>query len=169
MGVTFSLITELDLPKIQLGQILGRFHQGLLKAQVRFELLFASNGDEPALRVGKLPTSIKVKVMPLVDRVAGYADVRILLDQRDWDSLCIESQEALLDHGLTSLHLIMDEEQRHHLVDDIGRPKLRCQLGEIAPGQGFTDVIARHGPNAIEYVNMVRAFRLAQEATGAAR
>ncbi len=43
------------------------------------------------------------------------------------------------------------------LVDDIGRPLLKMRKGDWNVGDGFVDVVRRHGVNAIERVNIKQA------------
>jgi hypothetical protein len=52
-------------------------------------------------------------------------------------------------------------------VDDIGRPKLRSVPGNWMTGDGFTQVVARHGVNAIEYRNIAHAKASADQARAA--
>jgi hypothetical protein len=48
--------------------------------------------------------------------------------------------------------------------DDIGRPKLRLKKGDWNAGDGFRDVVARHGDHAAEFENIRRAYAVACEA-----
>src|SRR5262249_5260095 len=115
----------------------------------------------------------QVKPVPLKDRLTKGYDAELLIDEDKWKDLSKDQQAALLDHELTHLRLVMteDEETGKEKVqeDDIGRPKLRTVKGDWNVGGGFAAVVARHGENAIEFVNARRAEALAMAALNGKR
>ena len=81
----------------------------------------------------------------------------------------VTARLALLDHELCHIDTIdVPEKQLKELrgddpnavswkTDDIGRPRLRSVPGNWNTGDGFTQVVARHGVHAIEYRNIAHA------------
>ncbi|WP_020472457.1 putative metallopeptidase [Zavarzinella formosa] len=149
----FHPVTEL------LAGIMGKYHRPLKDAEVRVGVLLASNPDGPALKHGGYPALAKISVCPLKDRVKWEHDAELLIDEAEWDSLDSLARAALIDHELTHLDLVIKEEKlsgnRILQRDDIGRPKLKLRKGDWNGGDGFREVVMRHGEAAIEYANAV--------------
>jgi hypothetical protein len=141
-----------------LARALRDFHPRLHEAEVRVALLMAANGEGPALKKAGYPCAALVSVVPLDWRLLCDFDARIKIDRRTWDDLTEDGRLALLDHELS--HLQLDGTKR----DDLGRPKLKAIPADWNGGDGFKEVVARHGEAALEYENARRVAQIAEDA-----
>lgn len=144
-----------------------RFHQPLHDAEVRTLILFARNEDGPALKRGGYPAAAIVRVLPLKWRVVTGCDALIELDQRVWEEADRDRRAAIIDHELSHLQPVEKEVDGGRTVlarDDIGRPKLTIKDGDFFAGDGFVEVIERHGEAALEVANVTAAHKVAMEA-----
>lgn len=117
--------------------------------------------------------------MKLKDRITKGYDAEMSVDERVWRDLTDEQRLALLDHELSHIDTIdIPEKQLKELrgddpnavswkTDDIGRPRLRSVPGDWNTGDGFTQVVARHGIHAVEYRNIAHAKASADQARAA--
>lgn len=161
MPVTFEKIGPRDDHKIfdRLIQMRDRYHQPLVAAEVKIELLLAraardKNGDAngPPLKKHGHPTRTIVRIVSLKDRVAGLGDVIIMVDGDEWDEWTPAELDATLDNALTQIQLVMDEPKDGPATvrrDDADRPVLRLAKGDFMVS-GFASVIRRHKENAAE-------------------
>ena len=133
------------------------YHRELIEAEVTFSVLMAAaQRDEhtgepkgPALtKAGGWPALAKVRIVSLRDRVAGIADVQILLDGDQWEEHSPERMDAILDHELEHIEVQRDDEGQIK-ADDCGRPKLRLKLHDWELG-GFDAIVERHQEIAVE-------------------
>jgi hypothetical protein len=124
------------------------YHRDLADAGVTVEVLTVHAGTSPALKHHGYPALAVIKPMSQKDRAAGSADARILIDAEKWDGLDDPRRLALLDHELTHLELVRDEEGAVR-EDDCGRPKLRTRPHDFELG-GFEEVVGRHKASAPE-------------------
>lgn len=132
-----------------LQQVMKKHHKPLLDAGVTVQVLTA----EPALKHGGYPAYAMVRIMQLKARVAGQCDAEIVIDGGRWP-LIKEQHEAILDHELTHLELVMsdtfdDARKRLPKVDDSGRPRLKMKKHDHHFGW-FDDVAERHPKHSIE-------------------
>lgn len=143
--------------RTRLMSLAASYHRELIEAEVTFSVLMAAaqrddrTGEPkgPALtRAGGWPALAKVRIVSLRDRVAGVADVQILLDGDQWDEHSPERQDAILDHELEHIEVQRDDDG-HIKSDDCGRPKLRIKLHDFELG-GFDVIIERHQEHAVE-------------------
>lgn len=164
-------------------RVLERYHERLLDAGVTVLLLHAfgprhpETGElqAPALKVHGEPAMATVKATSLKHRVAGLPDVEITLDGDRWDELDEHEQEAVIDHELTHLVVVLEargeakRESDGHLSlvpsfravkDSAGRPKLRMRHHDHTFGW-FDEVAARHGAASIE-AKQARALAASQ-------
>lgn len=166
MGITFD---KPDTAVTQsLASVMEKYHPALHGLGVTVGVLMCFAEDGPAVKHSGYPALAKIKVMSLKDRIKWGYDAELLIDKREWDDLTAEQRLALLDHELSHLRPILkksegDTEPKPQ-YDDIGRPRLRTVLADIAPSDGFRDVVARHGENAIEFHNLRRAHAQAMAA-----
>jgi hypothetical protein len=137
-----------------LNQVIGAYHHILLDSGVTIALLtvrnFDANGEQvdPALTHGGYPAMATIKINSYRDRVEGKADVTITVDGHRWDELRDVKLAAVLDHELTHLELVIEEDGSVSR-DDIDRPKLRMRKHDFQIG-GFNEVANRHKADAIE-------------------
>ena len=82
--------------------------------------------------------------IPLKDRALGRGDAEITLDGDWWGGATTEEARALLDHELTHLR-VMDEN------DDLGRPILKLRKHDFEVGW-FGIVAKRHGSASQEQI-----------------
>jgi len=160
-----------------LERVMKECHPRLQEAGVKVGVLFALNPDGDAVKHGGYPALAKIKPVALKDRVSKEWDAELIIDESAYRQLREEQRESLIDHELSHINTIdlkPDEiaTARAHdagapawKLDDLGRPKLRSILGDWNAGDGFTQVVARHGEQAIEYENI----RLAKGRADAAR
>ena len=89
-----------------------------------------------------------IKINSYRDRVEGKADVTITIDGHHWDELSDAELAAVLDHELTHLELVIEEDGSVSR-DDIDRPKLRMRKHDFQIG-GFNEVAKRHKADSLE-------------------
>lgn len=155
-----------------LDDMLGLYHPELRDAGVTFDVLFAraarnedGDVDGPAVKHGGYPVLAMVKIVNLKDRAKGNADVEIVIDEDNWETMNDEQRNALIDHELEhcELQLEMTQDGAEAVVkrDDLGRPKLKMRLHDRQ--FGWFDVCAeRHGVNSAEAQQLAR-FQLAEQ------
>ena len=137
-----------------LNQAVTEFHPRLRDARVSFGVLMADNPDGPAVKHGGYPATAKVRVVALKDRVLKEVDAEIIIDRHEWDQMSDAHRIALFDHELSHLTTVPDDEQDEGFaLDDLGRPKLKTVPGDWNAGDGFAEVVARHGDYSAEVAN----------------
>lgn len=139
----------------------------LAGAGVRVGVLMAWNPDGPAVKHGGYPAAATIKVIAHRDRVSKQYDAELVIDQTIWDGLRPRQREALIAHELQHLELVIrvdDEGGQSVQLDDGGRPKLKTRPGDWNAGDGFAEVVAEFGDDAVEYANLRQCWRLADQA-----
>lgn len=144
-----------------------RHHQPLHLAEVKIGVLMCSD-----LRHGGYPAYATIKVVPLKDRLTKEYDAELVIDRHSWDHFREKHRRALIDHELS--HLSLAKFAQHEAddgeisvtfsTDDIGRPKLKLLKGDWNGGDGFREVVKRHGNFAIEFLNAKRCHTFATAA-----
>jgi hypothetical protein len=156
--------------------MIDQHHPRLAEAGVKVGIMVAYNPDGDALTHGGYPAAASMKVVKLKDRVTKGYDAEMSVDERVWRDLTDAQRLALLDHELCHIDTVdVPPKQLKELpadaprwkTDDIGRPKLRSVPGNWNAGDGFTQVVSRHGLNAIEYRNIAHAKASADQARAA--
>ena len=89
--------------------MMQKYHDDLVKAGVKVEILLASNDEGSAVKLHGWPCYATIKVMSYKDRVAGSADARMIIDLDKWPDLHPNQREALIDHELEHLELVLDK------------------------------------------------------------
>lgn len=149
-------------------KVVSTWHQMFDTAEVKFGVIMcASDKDEtPALKHGGYPALATIKVVPLKDRISKNYDAEIMIDAGFWETTTEERRLALIDHELCHLRLkepkagqanVKEVGDLSILFDDIGRPVLKLVGGDWNVGDGFEEVVRRHGNVAIE-VSSVKAI-----------
>lgn len=150
-----------DLPDAVMGervkQIMAKYHEELFAAEVTIQVLFArmSEGENgPAVKApGGWPAYALIRRCPLRQRVAGFRDAEITIDELKWKELTGAQQDALLDHELQHLELVYEGDGPGTPVetDDWGRPKLKLRKHDYELS-GFKAIMDRHPDAALEKI-----------------
>lgn len=155
------------------------WHPDLRVNGVRVQMIFAETEDgSPAVKHHGYPALATVRVVPLKDRITKGYDAEMLVDRAFWNLAGERGRLALIDHELSHIEVKKREEKPPKgtrrkpgepvplvvCLDDLGRPKLKLKKGDWNPGDGFGDVVARHGDAASEFEDLRRAFLFAQKA-----
>lgn len=144
-----------------LHKVMTMWHQDLKKADVQLGVLMCvSNKEEtPAIKHGGYPALATIKVVPLKDRISKNYDAELMIDAGFWNSASEERRLALLDHELCHLRLKEPKANQENvkqvgdlsiLLDDIGRPVIKTVSADWNVGDGFEEVVKRHGKIALE-------------------
>lgn len=172
MPTTYTLADDKTTAAVL--KVMRQHHQPLDLAGVKVGVLIAYNPDGPAVKHGGYPARATVRVVPLKDRLTKGYDAEMLIDQMELDLMRPEHLNALVDHELTHLELVMKKVkppkgkkvEAEFIVarDDLDRPKLKTRLGDWNAGDGFKEVVQRHGDYAPEFENIQRAKAAADAA-----
>jgi hypothetical protein len=150
-----------------------RWHALLRDAKARVGVVFAHNPEGGAVKHGGYNAAATIKPLALKERVIKGYDAEMLIDEDHWDSMDERGRLALIDHELSHIQPIpkTDAELKKDpstpwRLDDIGRPRLRSRKGDWNAGDGFKEVVERHGENAAEFTNLRAAWAFAKKAAG---
>jgi hypothetical protein len=130
----------------QLRSVMTAAHDRLVKHRVTVGVLLVRDDAEeplPCLKHHGYAAMAIVSITPIKHRAKGSPDAIIEIDQVTWDDLGEAEQNALLDHELTHLELVLNDGGAPKL-DGCGRPKLRVRLHDHQYGW-FHDIAMRHG------------------------
>lgn len=135
----------------QLAQVMATYHDRLLANEVTIDVLmaFRKETDDYAVKAHGYGALATVKITPVKDRVKGLADAEIVVDGDYCDTWTDTELQALLDHELTHLELVVDRKTGNICRDDHGRPKLAMRLHDRQMGW-FDEVAQRWGDSAAE-------------------
>jgi hypothetical protein len=159
-----STVTEL------VEKIMKLNHPLLVEADVKVGVLMCFNPDGGAIKHAGYPALACVKVVSLKDRITKGFDVEMMIDQSEWNDLTANQKVAVVDHELTHVNRVPNSPKAIKAgesawkTDDIDRPMIKLRKGDINIGDGFADVIARHGDDAVEYINIRRGIAFANGA-----
>ncbi len=135
--------------------IRDRYHGALTETGVVIDLLLAhaarDKNDDPtgaAVKHGGYPAAATIRIVNLKDRVAGLGDVQLIVDGDKWDEWTDAELDALLDHELTHIEIVIDKDGAV-VRDDAGRPKLKLRLHDFQIG-GFNSIAKKHKEDAFE-------------------
>jgi hypothetical protein len=124
---------------------MAKHHALLADEGVTVSAIFSYQDDgQHALKCNRYPAAATIKPSTLEQRARGAADVWLKIDKMTWMGLTDAQREALIDHELSHI-------ERGDKEDSLGRPKLTTRIHDYRL-EGFTDVVHRHGENAIESV-----------------
>lgn len=139
----------------QVNRVMHRYHGPKEEAGVTVNVLMALptvDGEEeptgPAITVNGYKALAKIKILGLKDRVAYGFDAEMVLDADNWELCSDEQQNAIIDHELSHLELMVDDDGGIKR-DDADRPRLRMRKHDYHFGW-FADVAHRHGENSLE-------------------
>ena len=135
--------------------IMDNDHHELSKAGPTMLCLFVDAGyDEdgkakPAITSNGYPCAGQVKLSSPQDRACGKADFIVLLDVIVWRNLEEKGRESLLDHEITHVEPVIDDETMEFKLTADERPVLKIRKHDLEIGI-FHEVIERHGLAAID-------------------
>ncbi len=167
------------------------WHPTLTKAGVKIGILFVLSAREsqPALKENGHPVEGTIKIVSLKDRVSKGFDVEMLLDGDEWSHNQEPHKLALVDHLLSRLEIRKpkakkkkkakgsegavhgedgereEHEEQEFMMDDIGRPIIKIRKADWRAGNGFREVVERHGPYSVEYRTTQQAWMIVETAT----
>lgn len=138
--------------------VTGGNYTDLVEAKVTMKIMFARNPDAPSIMHNGWPAKALVRINNLRDRVAGLADVTILLDGENWEEWSEEHQRAILDHEL--FHILVCRNQAGAIrYDDANRPKLRLKPHDFVVA-GFHEMARRHGEDSAEVMHLGEVLKV---------
>lgn len=129
----------------------SEYHDDLVQATIAALFVFDDEDSLPCLKHQGYPAAAVVRITPIRDRALGVADAIIVVDRATWQTLSAPQKDALIDHELEHLELVLDDDTGKPKYDALERPKLRMRRHDHQIGF-FTDVVGRHGEDAMEVV-----------------
>lgn len=162
MATTYQQ-AEGDVLKV-LNEAIEKWHQPLKEAGVEIGVLMATNEAGAAVKHGGYPAFATVKIVSLKDRVLKKCDAEILIDQYEWDQMKPQHRLAVVDHELTHIELAKEPLSSRIILDDLGRPKLKTRKGDWNGGDGFAEIVERHGDYSAEVENSRRVAAMIEKA-----
>lgn len=106
--------------------------------------VFDLEATEPILKHQGYPAAAVIRITPIRDRALGIADAVVVVDRSHWLTLSQRQRDALVDHELTHLNRVLDEDTQLPLCDAVDRPKLAMRRHDLQIGI-FTEILERHG------------------------
>lgn len=169
---------------LMVAQAMQNWHKDLNQHNIRVGVVFAlgSDPDKPVVKSSGYPAIANVRLIKGKDRAFKSHEVEILVDASIWRKLNSESKLAVVDHELAHVAIKKKKVKKKKnetspseqaddkppeeevVLDDRGRPVLRLKKGDWNVGDGFKDVVSRHGQNAVEYSNIKSAEQMVNEA-----
>lgn len=125
------------------------YHPDLQQCRLGSLFRFDDESDDQVLTHNGYPAAAVVRITPLRERALGVADAVIVVDRACWQVLKYEERCALIDHELTHLRPILDEETQRPRYDALGRPRLGMRRHDHQLGW-FDEVAQRHGKHSTE-------------------
>ena len=182
MGTTYWRAEANSDIFLMIEQASANWHKDLKSHGVKIGVIFALSADDekPAVKHGGYPAIACVKLVTGKDKVTKDYEVEMLVDASAWRSLSSESKLAVIDHELAHVvikkrkvkkkkndNVKQDDDtppEEEVVFDDRNRPVLKLKKADWNVGDGFADVVARHGQNAVEYLNIKQAEQMAAQA-----
>jgi hypothetical protein len=148
MATIYERAGDDDDVNLMIKQVLKDWHPEVFGCKPTFDVLFAENDKGIDVMLHGYPCAAKIKQNSYVDRVAGKADVQLIISQSWWGEHTTDDERlALLDHELTHLEYTGKE-------DDLGRPKFAMRTHDVQLGV-FTSVMRRHKKAAVDTQNAI--------------
>lgn len=141
----YSAVTDEVLRALE--RMRAMYHPELDQAQVTVGALFVFDDEassENVLTHNGYPAGAMVRITSLRDRALGMPDAVMIIDRAYWLMLRGPQCDALVDHELQHLELVVDEDTNLPLGDAIGRPRLSIRKHDRQMGW-FDEVARRHG------------------------
>lgn len=131
-------------------------HDDLDVVTISALFVFDLEATEPVLTHQGYPAQAIMRITPIRDRALGMADAVIVVDRSNWMLLSAPQRDALIDHELTHLERVLEEDTDIPKTDAVDRPKLAIKKHDHQVGF-FNDIAARHGDASPE-VRMAKAI-----------
>lgn len=159
MSKSYSKAPDVDTV---LGEMLVENHnEDLHQVSISTLFVFDTEGaDQILTHQGYLALAV-ARITPLRERALGMADASVVVDRAAWVAATPRQRAALIDHELTHLVRVTDEETGDPLFDVLGRPKLEMRKHDHQFGW-FDEIAQRHGDASPE----VRQARKLMESSG---
>jgi hypothetical protein len=143
--------------------LMKRFHPDLLKVKLRVDLLMASNDTEGAHAVthGGYPALAMVRIVGAKERAKDVGDAEITIDRDAYEAMDGAARDALLDHELYHLALVLDKNDQPKR-DGHGRPKLKMRKHDRQFGW-FDEIARRHREHSHEVKQATEMFEEAAQ------
>lgn len=120
------------------------YHPDLDGVRVASLFVFDDESGDPVLTHQGYAAQAVCRLTPTRDRALGVADAVIVVDRANWLTLSQPQKEALIDHELTHLERVVDDETGKPKFDAVNRPKLAIRKHDRQLGW-FDEVARRHG------------------------
>ena len=143
---SYSLAPDADTA---ITNIQTEYHLNLDGVTVTALFVFDLDATEPILKHQGYPAAAVVRITPVRDRALGIADATVVIDRSTWLTLSQRQRDALVDHELTHLNRVLDEDTQLPLCDAVDRPKLAMRRHDLQIGI-FTEILERHGEASYE-------------------
>lgn len=124
-------------------------HQYLGPVTVSSLFVYDAETGDSVLKHQGYPASAVCKINSLKDRAQGMADATIIVDRAAWLLCSAAERNAIIDHELTHLFPVIDDDTGDMMFDAIDRPKLEMRRHDHQFGW-FDEVAQRHGPASVE-------------------
>lgn len=142
-------------------QIQEAHHEDLKDVSISALFVFDDESSDSVLKHQGYPAGAVVRITPVKDRALGVADATIVIDRAGWLTLSQRQRNALIDHELTHLERVTEDESGDLKFDVLDRPKLAMRKHDHQFGW-FDEVAQRHGQASGE----VRQARKLMESSG---
>lgn len=142
MAKTYSTVSD-EVTRI-IENMRSEYHLELIGITIAALFVYDLEASEPVLTHGGYPAQAVVRLTPVRDRALGVADAVIVLDRSNWLTLTAPQRDALIDHELHHLELVVNEETGTPQWDAVDRPKLAIRKHDHQFGW-FDAVAERHG------------------------
>ncbi len=136
-------------------------HPDLNGVEVGALFVFDAESSDSVLKHHGYLAAAVVRITPLRDRALGVADALIVVDRACWATLKGPQRDALIDHELTHLAPVLEEETGQLMLDALDRPRLAMRRHDHQLGW-FDDVARRHGeasPELMQAKQLVEGTR----------
>jgi hypothetical protein len=141
---------------VHIDKILAAHHEELDGVTIQALFVFDSESGDHVLNHQGYPAAAVVRITPVKDRALGVADATIIVDRCGWLALSARQRDAVIDHELTHLTRVVDEDSEEPQVDAVERPKLTMRKHDHQ--FGWFDEVAKRHREASPEVRQARAL-----------
>jgi hypothetical protein len=119
-------------------------HEDLEHVTISALFVFDLEASDCVLTHQGYPAQAVMRITPVRDRALGVFDAVILVDRANWSVLSAAQRDGLIDHELTHLERVLDEETGEPKTDAVDRPKIAIRKHDHQFGW-FDEIAQRHG------------------------
>lgn len=120
------------------------YHAELEGVTISALFVFDTEASDSVLKHQGYPAQAVARITPTRDRALRIADATIVIDRSNWLTLSQRQRDALIDHELTHLSRVLDDETGRPVCDVLDRPKLAMRRHDFQAGW-FHEIAQRHG------------------------